>query len=74
MNLLTACIAFVLYYYTPTDGSRFTEALELFCLIMFIINIIIVLTNGIPLRMGGIGNDGYNFLHLERRPADKQLL
>jgi hypothetical protein len=74
MNLLTACIAFVLYYYTPTDGSRFTEALELFCLIMFIINIIIVLTNGIPLRMGGIGNDGYNLLHLERRPADKQLL
>ncbi len=74
MNLLTAAIALTLYCYAPTDGSLLAEASELFCLMTFIVNSIYALTNGIPMRMGGIGNDGYNLLHLETRPADKQLL
>lgn len=32
------------------------------------------LTNGIPMRIGGMNNDGYNLLHLEKNPADKRLL
>ena len=74
MNLLTAAIALTLYCYAPTDGGLLAEASELFCLMTFIVNFTYALTNGIPMRMGGIGNDGYNLLHLETRQADKQLL
>lgn len=76
VNLLTACISIGLYLYStaPAEGSRLPAWLEMFCLISFIINIFIALFNGIPLRLGGIGNDGYNLFHLETRPTDKLLL
>jgi len=31
-----------------------------------------VLTNGIPMKIGGVANDGYNLLKLEKDPAAKQ--
>ena len=76
VNLLTACISIGLYLYSTAsaEGSRLPAWLEMFCLISFIINIFIALFNGIPLRLGGIGNDGYNLFHLETRPTDKLLL
>ena len=34
----------------------------------------LALTNGIPMKIGGMNNDGYNLLNLERQPENKRLL
>lgn len=41
---------------------------------MTIIGVIYALLNGWPMKVGGIGNDGYNLVHLEKNPDDKRLL
>ena len=43
-------------------------------LMMTIIGVIYALLNGWPMKIGGIGNDGYNLMHLEKMPDDKRLL
>ena len=43
-------------------------------LMMAIIGVIYALLNGWPMKIGGIGNDGYNLMHLEKMPDDKRLL
>ena len=40
--------------------------------IMAIINFLTALTNGIPMKLGGVANDGYNLLQLEKDTAGKQ--
>lgn len=63
MNLLLAAIAGILSLplHTPTAAL----ALQLFALI----GLFIALTNGIPMRMGGVDNDGYNARSLKRDKA-----
>ena len=46
------------------------EALAIFCLT----DGIIILMNGIPMKLGGIGNDAYNMLYLRHNPLSKQAL
>lgn len=58
-NLLTAL--FFLWAYFFSGGS---ELLPLFCLAMGIIGLGFSLMNGIPLKLGGICNDGYNAMCL----------
>jgi VanZ family protein len=44
-------------------------------MLMFaIIGFLYALVNGLPLKLNGIGNDGYNILHLEKTPKNKRLL
>lgn len=76
MNLLLLAVSLGLFWWStaPEGDSRLPEWLELFLLMSIIVNGCYALLNGIPLRLGGIGNDGYNLLHLERNPADKRLL
>lgn len=45
-----------------------TVALAIFCLT----DIIMILFNGIPMKLGGISNDGYNIIYLNRNLASKQ--
>lgn len=45
-----------------------------FGLYLGIFGILFALLNGIPLKMGGIGNDGYNQLLLRRNPSSKRAL
>jgi len=45
-----------------------SEGIVIFCLIDFFF----ILTNGIPMKLGGIGNDGYNMLHLNRNLLSKR--
>lgn len=40
-------------------------------LIFLLTNAIIILMNGIPLKLGGIGNDGHNMIEILRNPAAK---
>ncbi len=47
---------------------------ETLMLMLAIIGVIYALLNGIPMKVSGLGNDGYNLLHLEKSPLDKRLL
>jgi len=42
--------------------------------LLAVIGFFFALLNGIPLRLSGISNDGYNMVHLERSPGNKRLL
>lgn len=46
------------------------EALVIFCLI----DIFIILINGIPMKLAGVGNDGYNMLYLRRNMLSKKAM
>lgn len=46
------------------------EALAIFCLT----DAFLILTNGIPMKLGGIGNDAYHMLYLKRAPLSKLSL
>lgn len=43
-------------------------------LMMAVIGFFYAILNGWPMKVGGIGNDGHNLLHLEKSPTDKKLL
>jgi len=46
--------------------------LDMLLVMMAIFGILGVLTNGIPMKLGGVANDGYNLLKLEKDMAAKQ--
>lgn len=46
------------------------EALVIFCLV----DAIIILLNGIPMKLGGTSNDGYNMLYLNRNMLSKHSI
>ena len=48
------------------------EWLDMLLGMMALFGIFGVLTNGIPMKLGGVANDGYNLLQLEKDPAAKQ--
>ena len=50
------------------------EWLNILLGMMALFGIFGVLTNGIPMKLGGVANDGYNLLQLEKDPAAKQSL
>ena len=47
---------------------------ETFLLMLTFFGFLLALTNGIPMRLGGVNNDGYNLFYLEKTPLDKRLL
>lgn len=69
MNLIVSALAAVL-------AVRNREVLMLwsFCLLLVLIGVVAALTNGIPLRVGGIDNDGRNALMLGKDPAAMRAL
>ena len=64
MNLLVSLLALVLWVTLSWT----------FCLYLSIFGFLFALLNGIPLKIGGIGNDGYNQLLLRRNPSSKRAL
>ncbi len=46
------------------------EGLMIFCLT----DLFVILTNGIPMKLGGIGNDAYNMIYLGRNRLSKRAL
>lgn len=46
------------------------EFLVIFCLT----DVLLILTNGIPMKVGGISNDGYNIIYLNRNLLSKQSI
>ena len=64
MNLAASALFLVPYLLLPKG-----TAVGLFCLIVVLAGVILALTNGIPLRLGTVNNDGYNALSLGKDPA-----
>lgn len=64
MNLISAVIFFVVFLL-----DRHTAYLPFFSLCMAALGLAIGLMNGIPMRIGGVDNDGYNVLSLGKDKA-----
>ena len=62
-NLVFAILCFALYIILPE-----TYILSAFLWMSGVLSIVTLLTNGIPLNVGGIANDGMNALHLSKNP------
>ena len=69
MNALTAAAALSCVCLFPMNVW-----LKMFLAIFSFFGICCALLNGIPMKVSGIGNDGYNLLHLEREPENKRFL
>lgn len=46
------------------------EAMFIFCFV----DVFLILMNGIPMKLGGVSNDGYNILHLRNHTESKRSL
>ncbi len=66
-NAVTSLIAIVLIW-----ALDLTSWLNILLAVMALFGILGVLTNGIPMKLGGVANDGYNLLQLEKDQAAKQ--
>ncbi|MCD7949829.1 MAG: hypothetical protein LUG12_06200 [Erysipelotrichaceae bacterium] len=60
MNIIASIIFYLLY--TMVDNAF----MSLFLYILIVIGIITAITNGIPMQVNNINNDGYNVLELKR--------
>ena len=63
-NVLAAVISFGLYFLTKS-----IPVLSVFCILMVAMGLIFAITNGIPMRVGGVDNDGYNARAMRKDPA-----
>jgi hypothetical protein len=50
-----------------------SEATIIMVFVIFF-GLFMAITNGIPMKVGGMNNDGYNLFHLEKSPLDKRIL
>ncbi|MCM1332460.1 MAG: hypothetical protein NC248_07615 [Bacteroides sp.] len=50
--------------------SLLFESLLIFC----IVDLLLILTNGIPMKLGGIGNDAYNMIYLNKNYQSKRAV
>lgn len=66
MNIILAAIATILFFAFDSVFSNVLFGTAV------LINMLLALTNGIPMRIGGITNDGYNALMLNRMPDTKR--
>ena len=68
-NIIVSTIALLLLIYVDMPVWA-----ETFMLMMAFIGYMLALVNGIPMKIGGINNDGRNLLFLEKSPEDKRVL
>ena len=59
MNLITSILCFVIYTFIPTNGY-----IKVVLFTMAVVGLLIFVTNGIPMKIGGIANDGYNLISI----------
>jgi len=68
-NVIVSTIALVLVFYCDMPKWVF-----IFLVLFVVAGYFSALMSGIPMKMSGISNDGYNILYLERSPRDKRLI
>lgn len=69
-NVLASSVGLALLILLPDTGIF----LHIFLLMFTVVGFFLALLNGIPMRMGGIGNDAYNMRFLRRNPLAKQAM
>ena len=69
INIVTAIICFILWL--KVDMPFFFNLLTMY---MWVIGLLFALLNGLPLRIGGITNDGYNIVLMRKDASCKQEL
>ena len=68
-NIIFALISLILYYWIPK-----TDYLSEFLIISFAIGTASALINGIPLKISGMANDGYNMISLNKDKEARRAL
>jgi len=68
-NAIVSTIALALVIYCDMPNWAF-----IFMIMIIVIGYYSALMSGVPMKMSGISNDGYNMLYLERSPHDKRLV
>lgn len=63
MNVITALLCIIIMLCNKHSGL-----LSSLCMMMAVMGFLLAVTNGIPMRMGTIDNDGYNALSLGKNP------
>ena len=66
-NVVTTLLAIVLIW-----ACDLPDWLNILLGLMALFGVFFALTNGIPMKLGGVANDGYNLLQLEKDQATKQ--
>ena len=66
-NVVTTLLAIVLIW-----ACDLPDWLDILLGLMALFGVFFALTNGIPMKLGGVANDGYNLLQLEKDQATKQ--
>lgn len=69
INIVTAIICFILWL--KVDMPFFFNLLTMY---MWVIGLLFAFLNGLPLRIGGITNDGYNIMLMRKDASCKQEL
>lgn len=68
VNLLLLIIALPLFF------IGFNNTLIVLLIIFCVTDLFILITNGIPMKFNGLGNDGYDILHLRNNPLIKRVI
>ena len=68
-NIVVSTLALVLMLCFDLPGWA-----EIFLLTLTFFGYLLALINGIPMKLSGVNNDGYNLLFLEKTPDDKRRL
>ncbi|MEG0275885.1 MAG: hypothetical protein RR630_02550 [Coprobacillus sp.] len=66
-NIIISLISILLYFLFKDN-----TILSLLCLIMALFGFYLALMNGIPLKLGGVNNDGFNALKTHKDPLSKR--
>lgn len=68
-NIVVSTLALILMLCFDLPGWA-----EIFLLTLTFFGYLLALINGIPMKLSGVNNDGYNLLFLEKTPDDKRRL
>lgn len=71
MNFLLAPVAAVVWWYVPSESVVGKWIVVPSMLLLAIVNSFLLLTNGIPMCVGGIANDGENALSMKKNTTEK---
>ncbi|MGM9869112.1 MAG: hypothetical protein ACI30R_05750, partial [Sodaliphilus sp.] len=72
MNLLLTTVAALLWWWLPAESAVGKWLLVPLLLLFIIVNTFMLLTNGIPMCVGGIANDGKDALSMHKNAKEKR--
>lgn len=65
---------FILLLVLPMFFYKLNPFVSVGLVIFCFVDAFIIIVNGIPMKLGGVSNDGYNIIYLNRNPLSKQSI